>query len=275
MIKYILFSFLFFTQLVMSAQTETADCCGTCTGSSNCTACKNCSGCRHCSKNGGSCGACNKSGLPQIIKDPLPPSHFPPPPTPPNYDVVEAPFLGKVRKDAKTSVATGRNYAFDGVSEFLGWLPTDGYMYKLGIGNSSPRTKDENYNIEIRETSVIRLKLEDDNDIHITICDWEDEYTPINILTVEISGLPDEMSNSFQELSSARKQFYNEFSFFVSRKSATYKTKSKSPKITLKGSLFFDHYHNRENENDEYTKMKHKTNTSFEIHPITKIKRID
>ncbi len=269
--KNILFLILLCTQLIISAQTEIADCCGTCTGSANCTACKNCSGCRHCSKNGGSCGACNKTkpiyGTP--IKQPT--TIFQSPPLQPIYnDITDAPFLGKVRKDAKTSIATGRTYSFDDVSKFLAWLPTDGYMYRLGIGNSSPRTKDENYNIEIKETSIIRLKLEPDNDIHITICDWADEYTPINILTVEVSGLPDEQSNYFKELLAARKEFYEEFSFFVSRKSATYKTKSKSPKITLKGSLFFDHYHSRENETGPRN-----SKTSFEIHPITKIERID
>lgn len=283
----LLILYIFLIQGMLSAQTEIADCCRGCTGSSNCTACKNCSGCEHCKKRGGTCGACTGSGgtrikTPPITSQkwgetsPIPKIEKPQKTTTiVNNDIVEAPFTGKVRKMAKTSVANGKTYSFDDVSEFLQWLPTDSYMKKLGINDNSPRTRDENYNIEIKKTSIIRIQLEKDNDIHITICDWEDEYTPINILTVEVSGLPNELSASYRSLLAARQQFYDEFSFFKTKKSASYKTKSKSPKVTLTGSLFFDYYHNRDNEDDEYNKLKHKSNTSFEIHPITWIERVD
>jgi hypothetical protein len=148
-------------------------------------------------------------------------------------------------------------------------------MQKLGIGNNSPRKKDEEFNIEIKEASVLRLKVEPDNDIHITICEWADENTPINIMTIEVSGLPDRESGSFEALAAARKQFYAEFPFFVSRKYASYKSRSKAPKITVIGSLFFDHYHSKENQNEEYNKTSQRVSTSFELHPITQIKRID
>ena len=292
--KYLILILLVTNQFQSFAQQEIASCCAKCNGSPNCRSCTNCSRCEHCNKNGGTCGACSDEGR---SNSPQPPIYRVPSarvPTKeekeifenkrntvnstninPNYGYEDAPFLGKVRAEAKTSIATGRLYSFENVTNFLQWLPTDGYMYRLGINNNSLRTKDENYNIAIKATSVLRIKLEADNDIHITICDWEDEYTPVNILTIEISGIPDENAEDYEALLKVRKQFYDEFDFMKMKKSASYKTMSKAPKIALKGSLYFDHYHNRENENDEYNKMKHKSNTSFEIHPVIYIERID
>lgn len=278
--QLILLFLLFVAENIAFGQIEIASCCRGCTGSANCTACKNCSGCNHCAKNGGTCGTCSNRGRiqivpspPKIIKD-VSPTKNRNDEVYSNIDtyssIIEAPFIGKIREKAKTSIASGVLKKFESVSDFMEWLPTDGYMYGLEFRSNSIRKEDENYNIMILKTSVLKIELENDNDIHITICDWQDEYTPINILTVEVSGLPDVKSRDYEKLLNARRQFYEQFPKFIGRKYFSYKTRTSSPKVALSGSLFFDYYHSKENNTSKYS-----SKTSFEIHPIVEIIRID
>ncbi|MFZ4543105.1 MAG: hypothetical protein ACOYOA_03575 [Saprospiraceae bacterium] len=183
------------------------------------------------------------------------------------------PFTGVVRGRTKTTISKGSLRSYPNVQSFLKSLPPDSHMRSLGIKNNSPRLIEEDYNILVEKASIFGMSLEEDGDVHIVIGDWDTEISATYIVTAEISGLPDALFDSYAELKKSRTDFYAEFPFFKTKKYVTYKSKSKSPVVTIKGSLFFDHYHTPDNSSE--AQYRHKPKTSFEIHPVTSIRRID
>ena len=173
-------------------------------------------------------------------------------------------YRGKIRAAAKTSISKGRLHTYGTVGDFLASLPTDGYMRKTGINNNSARTRDEDMNIFIENAFIFYMKKEEDNDLHLVIGDVLDGVK-INLLTIEIAGLPDVSAPDYNALLEARKAIYKQFQTFFDSTQKSKRTRKPYPKIAVTGSLFFDNWHYAETEDIT------RPDTVFELHPVTKI----
>ena len=175
------------------------------------------------------------------------------------------PYTGKIRAKAKTSISKGKLREYETVGDFLASLPTDGYMRKTGINNNSLRTRDEDMNIFIKNAYIFQLKREEDNDLHVTIGDVVDGKK-INLLTIEIAGLPDPNSPDYNTLLEVRKTIYNRFKVIFDSKQKSKLLRKPYPSMSVTGSLFFDNWHYAKNNDPT------RPNTVFELHPVIEIK---
>jgi hypothetical protein len=174
-------------------------------------------------------------------------------------------FLGKVRAQAKTTRSERASKYYESVGNVLKTLPTDSYMRRIGVGNSSPRTEDEDYNVFIKKAYIFYISKEDDSDLHLIIGDIVDgEKT--NLMTAEVSGLPaDESSKAYFLLERTRRQLYERYPDFFTSNKKTFRPRTQFPEIAIRGSLYFDNHHSA----GQIGTGSSKPETVWEIHPVT------
>jgi hypothetical protein len=183
-------------------------------------------------------------------------------------DVYLVEFTGTARAAAKTSMATRKTEMFESVGDVLKSLPTDSYMRTIGVNDKSARTIDENRNVLIKKACVFHISKESDEDFHIIIGDLNEQGEKINILNIEIAGLPkDKTSKDYFFLERTRRQFYEHYPEFFTGHKKTFAPISKFPEITVRGSLFFDTHHTA----GQIGSGSAKPTTVWEIHPVTYI----
>jgi hypothetical protein len=177
-------------------------------------------------------------------------------------------FKGKARAGAKTSMATRKTENFDNVGDVLASLPTDSYMRKIGVNDKSARVEDENRNVLIKKAFVFHISKESDEDFHIVIGDLNEQGEKVNILNIEVAGLPkNENSRDYFFLERTRRQLYEKYPEFFTGNRKTFAPKTKFPEIMVRGSLFFDNHHQAGQIGSGATKPM----TVWEIHPVTYI----
>jgi hypothetical protein len=179
-------------------------------------------------------------------------------------------FKGVVRKQAKTSLSTARTEIFETVGDLLVTLAPDGDMhaYKPKIRQVSPRVPEEDRNVYIKNAYLFTVKEEDDQDFHIIIGDLSATGDPINLMNVEIAGLPEDVnSKDFKILKKVRAQFYEKYPMFFDSNRKTLTCDPPVP-ISLRGSLFFDTQHSAGHIGSKGFKPL----SVWEIHPISYIK---
>jgi hypothetical protein len=168
-------------------------------------------------------------------------------------------FGGVARKTAKINISKGKLYTYASVGEFLQSLPSDEEMHAKGIKDNSRRLPEEERNILIEEAYLFSIEMEDDKDLHLLVGDIIDS-TKTNLLTVEVSGLPDRRNPNYETLLEVRKTLYDEYPNCFSGKRV--RPKKKFRPVKIKGSLFFDNRHPSSGK-------AHRPQTAFELHPIT------
>jgi hypothetical protein len=168
-------------------------------------------------------------------------------------------FKGVARKTAKINISEGETLLFETVCDLLEYLPPDSTMQQMGIKDKTRRLPEEDFNVIIKSAYLFSIELEDDNDLHLLIGDIIDSVKT-NLMTVEISGLPDCRNPSYKTLLSVRKHLYEEYPKCFSGKRV--RPTKKFRRITIQGSLFFDNRH-------PATGKANRPKTAFELHPVT------
>ncbi|MEY4935086.1 MAG: hypothetical protein RIS64_1445 [Bacteroidota bacterium] len=179
-------------------------------------------------------------------------------------------FTGVVRKQAKTSLSTARTEIFETVGDLLVTLAPDGDMHAHNpkIRQVSPRVAEEDRNVYIKNAYLFSVKEEEDQDFHIIIGDLSATGEPINLMNVEIAGLPEDVnSKDFKILKKVRAQFYAKYPMFFDSNRKTLTCDPPIP-LSLRGSLFFDTQHSAGHIGSKGFKPL----SVWEIHPISYIK---
>jgi hypothetical protein len=177
-------------------------------------------------------------------------------------------FVGRDRKAAKTSIATGPMESFANVSDLLRSLVRDKKMRALNPPISkdemSDRVEQEMRNVAVHGY-IYAVKFESDHDYHVILGMSEDD--PVDAyLNVEVSGLPQGGAHR-AKLKQARDAFKQHFQAADVRFGSSYKKFDPPIPVRLEGSLFFDVDHKAGVVGPQGMRPK----TSWEIHPVTRI----
>jgi len=191
-----------------------------------------------------------------------------------NSDLVNLPFTGHYRKDAKTSFVKGSTAElsyehFASIAEFLKTVPSDASMradFPNITSKDFPRTKDESRNVEV-DAFIYGAKLEGDNDLHVVIANSTNSSDTV-FLNTELSGLPEDEGEDFDTLIAARTKFVTLFPT-QNFQSGSY-AKLGLKHVRIRGSLIFDADHYPGCATCPGPKDA-KPKTVWEIHPITGI----
>jgi hypothetical protein len=193
-----------------------------------------------------------------------------------SVDIAEAPFKGKSRKVAKTSIAVDAGElpdVFATVGDLLDELAdvsSDNEMEGLGIkntGDAALRVDQENENVTVTGW-LYAAKLEDDQDFHLII-GTDSAGSAIHYINCEISALPAKTKPAYNTLKTARKQFLDLLADkgFGVPTASKYKHYSPPIKVDVSGSLFFDVDH----KGGTVGPATRRALTAWELHPITNI----
>jgi hypothetical protein len=185
----------------------------------------------------------------------------------PASEVYRNEFQGVARAEAKTHPSTTTTRKYKTVGDVLKNLPTDSYMRRINVGDNTPRTPDEDYNVFVEKAYLFYISKEDDQDFHLIIGDINENGEKSNFMTAEIAGLPKGETNTsaYQLLERTRRQLYEKYPDFFTGNRKTFKPLSKPPEIALRGTLFFDNRHTA----GQIGAGAAKPNTVWEIHPVT------
>jgi hypothetical protein len=185
----------------------------------------------------------------------------------PASEVYLAEFGGTARAHAKTHPSKAKTKYRNSVGEVLKNLPTDSYMRRIGVSDTSHRTPDEEYNIFIKKAYLFFISKETDQDFHLIIGDIDSLGVKSNFMTVEIAGLPKGKKDTpaYKILERTRRQLYEKFPDFFEGNKKTFKPQTQFPEIAIRGSLFFDNHHSA----GQIGSGDAKPNTVWEIHPVT------
>jgi hypothetical protein len=178
-------------------------------------------------------------------------------------------YQGTARKAAKLSIADAQIEAFADIKDLIGTLPTDAHMIShqppVTTDAGSGRIAEENRNVRVR-AFIYAASREDDNDFHLIVghaTDIEQVY-----MTMELSGLPPEGSESFSKLKAAR-DAYKEFCG-DNLPGASYDFYHPPIPVEIEGSLFFDMSHSSGGRPGPHSLRSH-IPTIWEVHPVTNI----
>ena len=174
-------------------------------------------------------------------------------------------FSGKARKTAKINISKGDTLVFENVGDLLASLPPDSLMHQKGIKDNTRRLPEEEHNMRIKEAYLFSIEMEDDKDLHLLIGDIIDSVKT-NLMTIEISALPDQRNPNYDILLDVRRALYEEYPKCFSGKRV--RPTKKFRKISVKGSLFFDNRH-------PATGKAYRPQTAFELHPVTWIEFLE
>ena len=178
-------------------------------------------------------------------------------------------FVGKVRRDAKTSIVDAPVETFNSVAELLGSLERDSAIRGHPLIGSAPdnaRIEEEKRNVRVR-AFLFAAKKSPDNDYHAMITDDYDQPTPEMTMTVEISGLP--LEGPYRDrLEAVRSSFESHMeSVDAYEVEGTDYEFYDSILVWIEGSLFFDIHHPSETVGPK----GFRSSSVWEIHPVTAI----
>src|SRR3954451_5054733 len=118
-------------------------------------------------------------------------------------------FAGTARKAAKLSISKAAVETFSDISGVLASLPTKDPK-KVSDDSKSGRIADEERNVQVR-AFLYAASRESDNDFHLIVGDDPKKGAGVQMMTMEISGLPHKNSASFARLKSARDTYKDFF----------------------------------------------------------------
>ncbi len=177
------------------------------------------------------------------------------------------------REAAKTSIASGEPVPVPYLEALVqrfgeGTWPSDAQMGTLGITRAPTegRRPEEQHNVAVARAYVYATETEGDSDYHLILCAHPDGSGPL--FTAEVSGLPAPGSSDYAALRSARAQAEAALGFLppVGR----YQILPHPLPISVAGSLFWDVDHTP----GTVGPTDHRTQTRWEIHPVTAIHRL-
>jgi hypothetical protein len=175
-------------------------------------------------------------------------------------------YSGKARKAAKLSIPEADVAPAADVSAIIAALPADDPK-DLSDGPSIGRTADENRNFRVR-AFLYAASREADNDFHLVVGDDPGAEADVQMMTMEISGLPDARSPFFARLKSARDAFKG---FFDSNLPGfSYDFYDPPIPVEIEGALFFDASHASTSPPGP-AKLRPHMPRIWELHPISKI----
>jgi hypothetical protein len=175
-------------------------------------------------------------------------------------------FRGTARKTAKLSIAAAAVEHFDDLQNIIDSLVSDDQMAQQGIpeGADSGRVDEENRNIQVR-AFLYAASRETDNDFHL-ILGRDPSLKSESFMTMEVSGLPPDGSDSFDTLKTVRDAFKNNFGD-DNLPGFSYNFFDPPIPVDIGGSLFFDttHAHGGPTPGPRDAKPV----TIWEVHPVT------
>ncbi|MSR60478.1 MAG: hypothetical protein EXS05_23030 [Planctomycetaceae bacterium] len=181
-------------------------------------------------------------------------------------------FAGHDRKVAKTSVAGAPVENFSDLRRVLDSLPSDDDMLnhdpEITREPDSDRVDEEMRNVRVT-AYIYAAKREPDNDFHLILGRGPSETVGRNMMTAEVTGLP--RTGPFRaQMKTARDEFK---AFFGPQHlpSASYRVFVDPIRVRVKGSLFYDVDH----APGIVGTGDYKPETSWEIHPVTKIEFLE
>lgn len=188
-------------------------------------------------------------------------------------DCIGDAFAGQHRKAAKTSIFHGDPEEYDNVDSILSHLPAsdDAMINNPDISEdcSSERTSPEKHFVSIKTAFIYGIYREADNDFHMIIGNGEKGGNGMQLLNVEIAGLPDESSPDYQKLKEIRDKIISKFGDIQCKDNA-YKTADLIP-ISIEGSLFYDIDHAPGKVGFTKDGISYHPTTAWEIHPASSI----
>lgn len=185
-------------------------------------------------------------------------------------DCSDPSYTGVNRGACKTSIVKGTPELFSGLAEFMESLPDDDVMRDeagISTAENSVRTSEEMRNITIAQCWILAIKRNDDADYHIIIGSGPTEKCD-RLFNIEVSGLPEPGAPDYAALKAVRTTLENYFNGETCFR--RYKKFYKNPiAVRITGSLFYDREHAPPNLNIGPAGLK--TNTAWELHPVTAI----
>jgi hypothetical protein len=176
-------------------------------------------------------------------------------------------FLGRERRQAKLSVASGPVERFSDLGSLLQTLANDDDMTaaaKTALKDpSGARLAKEQRNVRV-VAYLHAAKHEVSNDYRLVICDHVDARV---CMVAVVSGLPGEADGSFPVLEQARKAFATLLA--SGEPGATYLLYAPPMQIEIGGSLLFNAVHPLGTVGPG--SLREKITTRWEIHPVTEI----
>ena len=176
-------------------------------------------------------------------------------------------FKGTSRRAAKLSISDAPMESFEDVKDLIDTFEKHDKMIEKDIPKDagSDRIAVEDRNVRVK-AFLYAASVEEDNDYHLII--GRDPSKAARYMTVEISGLPPNSSDSFEKLDEARTAY---FDFFGDGLPGTsYDFYDPPIEIVVEGSLFWDASHANGGRPGP-AKLRPKMPVVWEIHPVTKI----
>ena len=176
-------------------------------------------------------------------------------------------FSGLARRAAKTSISSAPIEPFDTVVELLNEIPADDDMRDgdpdIEHGADSDRVAEEDMNVSV-PAYLYAASKEDDNDFHLIIGGEANDSE--QFMNVEVSGLPISGPDR-DDIEAVREQFANVLDGQLPGN--RYDFYDPPIPINVAGSMFYDIDHPPGQVGP--ASLRDGLNTSWEIHPITKI----
>jgi hypothetical protein len=176
-------------------------------------------------------------------------------------------FRGTARKAAKISIADAQTESFPDVNDLVETFADHEAMKAKDIPTTadSDRVEEEERNVRVK-AFLYAASMENDNDFHLIV--GRDPSKAAKYMTVEISGLPPDGADSFEELNAARSAFFDFFGDGIP--GTSYDFYDPPIPIEVEGSLFWDASH-ATGSRPGPSKLRPKMPVVWEIHPVTKI----
>jgi hypothetical protein len=176
-------------------------------------------------------------------------------------------FQGTARKAAKLSISAAQVEQFDDLQGLIGSLVPDDTMKNhdpaITEAADSGRVDEENRNVQVR-AFLYAASREADNDFHL-ILGRDPNLSSSSFMTMEVSGLPLDGSDSFDALNAVRDAFKGHFG--TDLPGFGYNFYQPPIPVDIGGSLFFDatHAHGGATPGPRDAKPV----TIWEVHPVT------
>lgn len=189
----------------------------------------------------------------------------------PAGSLLDAPFTGKDRKHAKTSIVHVPPETFASLQALVESLPDDDEMtdHEPPIakkGDDAERVEEEDHAVVVTAW-IYASRMESDKDFHLIVGD-DRPMANRTYLTCEVSALPRKSSSDYATLRNVRQQLKDIMGDFPTTK---YKVLPVPIKVKIEGSLFFDVDHPK----GSVGTGKHHPDTAWEIHPVTSITHVN
>ena len=179
-------------------------------------------------------------------------------------ECINSRFAGLSRSKVKTSVTVNQPRTYTSLPAFLNTLFPDNDMKVVVRALDKPyavRAVQEEKFVTVKNVFLLAYARERDNDYHLILTNSARTI----YFNAEISGLPGNAANAYQQLKSARQSFEN---FPGAARCGSYTFLETPLRILLiRGSLFFDVDHPA----GQVGPLGARPLTAWEIHPVTEI----